>query len=77
MECICTIADYERLNLSVNGNPRFKVWLDFEGEKKAFKTVSDGTISYTVENFSRGDKVKATYHITRNGNHYLDDLEAV
>ena len=72
----CTVVDYERLKLSRNGNPRFRVWLDFGNEERLFKTVSDGGLSYRLENFKRGDKVKATYHITKNGNR-LDDLEAV
>lgn len=52
------IVGVERLNNSVNGNPRFRV--DIEGHGW-YMTSSDASVSYSIENFRRtGDVIEWT-----------------
>lgn len=57
----------ERLNSSVNGNPRFRL-ATADG---SFVTQSDASCSYDVENITRpiphGDSVRVRLHLTRAG----------
>jgi hypothetical protein len=54
-----TISVVRRLNNSVNGNPRYVIWLENEDGSVSFsaQTMSDASCSYDVENYSRSHKL--------------------
>lgn len=62
----------KRLNLSTNGNPRFRLFTD-QGD---YLTSSDAAVSYDVENYTRGASrgltIPVTLSLTRAGR--VDDM---
>jgi hypothetical protein len=69
-----TIAKLERLKLSTNGNPRFRVTFT---DGAVAQTQTDGSVGYEIENpeyrdvplnveFSRAGRIVAVY-VARNG----------
>jgi len=66
------ITGAERLNLSVNGNPRFTVaMVDRDGQPHVYQTQSDAAVSYDVENLvtehGRDTDATVTVELTRAG----------
>lgn len=53
-----------------------KIFRESEAEKKASELWLEMSKKSTRTS-KKGDVVKATYHYTKNGNRYLDDLESV
>ena len=72
IESVGIFRDSERMNLSVNGNPRHKVWIEIDGDEEFFKTATDAQCGYSVENYHNGDKINFSYHITSNGSKIID-----
>lgn len=73
------LKDYERLDNSKNGNPRYKVKIELYGdsEERVFITTSDSMCSYIIPNFKIGSDVRVRFHWGSSGTKYLDKLEAV
>jgi hypothetical protein len=62
-----SICSAERLNSSVNGNPRFRViFLDESADFHTLITSSDSSASYDVENVQRSGEL-VTIGLTRAG----------
>jgi hypothetical protein len=57
------IESLQRLKLSVNGNPRFKIFLT---DGRVLQTQSDGGINYDIENPEFRD-VQIEFALTRAG----------
>ena len=76
------LVSYERLNNSVNGNPKYSVVFtgtnkNDEQETIKGKTGTDYSCGYEVTNFSNGHPVNVTYHYTNSGNCIVTLLRAV
>jgi hypothetical protein len=56
-------VDYvERLKLSVNGNPRFRVILkDRRGNREVYISKSDASVNYEIENATRSRNAGRAY----------------
>ena len=70
------IISVKRLNNSVNGNPRYEVTAEVQGEGEiTLVTKSDAQIGYTIDNkLWRSEHLAMWYHKTRTGNYILDKM---
>ena len=69
-----TVTIIERLNNSVNGNPRFKLMID----DTVIITKSDYGYCYDIENLARsGEAVEAEIYYTKAGSRRLEDRKSV
>lgn len=69
------ISSVKRLNNSVNGNPRYEVTAEVQGEGEiTLVTKSDAQIGYTIDNKLCGSELAMWYHKTRAGNYILDKM---
>jgi len=60
-----TMIEYSRLNSSVNGNPAFTMLIEIEGELERYRSSSDCSFCYEVENHRAPCEV--TFTVTRSG----------
>lgn len=66
------LSDYERLNCSCYGNPRYYgVFTNERGETLVGKTATNAACAYGFLNYQNAPR-KVTYHITQNGNIIFD-----
>lgn len=74
-EFVGKLIDYDHLNCSIYGNPRYQG--TFEGENGIWltgKTASNAACAYSFLN-SPDKERKVFYHITRDGNVIFDRIE--
>lgn len=57
------LINIERLDNSINGNPKFKFIINENGYLISGKTATDGFLAY--HNLKEGDKVILEYHFSR------------
>lgn len=69
------IVDCERLNNSVNGNPRYKVWVETKDKNFRMKTQSDGVVGYKFSHNMVGSAKFIHFHETKSGNYVMTDIE--
>lgn len=62
-----------RLNNSINGNPRWHFLLFTDTAVYEFKTATDSLVGYLFKPYVYS-KVTIDYHITRKGNLVCDDI---
>lgn len=62
-----------RANNSVNGNPRYVINVANDRGCVQGVTKSDAMFAFNMP--STGTQVRATYHVTRRGNHIIDNIE--
>lgn len=71
-----TVLMRDRLNNSINGNPRYDVLVRLsDGSKLRGKTASDHQFCYNMPR--AGDCVEAIYHTTAAGNVIFTNIEAI
>ena len=68
------IIRIERLNNSVNGNPRFRVTIEQQDNKNSIigKTSTDSMFAYNMPKV--GDFVPVSYRVTRQNNIVFSDM---
>lgn len=71
---LAEIIRIERLNNSVNGNPRFLVTIEQQDNKNSImgKTSTDSIFAYNMP--EAGDIVPVSYRVTRQGNIIFIDM---
>jgi hypothetical protein len=63
----------ERLNCSINGNPRYFVGFEtMHGEYIRGKTATDSMAGYSVRNWEQSGRATVTTHTTRAGRVIID-----
>lgn len=76
-EFIGKLSDYESLNCSRYGNPRYyAVFTGANGETLSGKTATDAAFAYGFLN-NKNARRKVTYHITRNGSIIFDYIKVL
>lgn len=71
---LAEIIRIERLNNSVNGNPRYRVTIEQQDNKNSImgKTSTDSMFAYNMPKV--GDIVPVSYRVTRQGNIVFTDM---
>lgn len=68
------LTNYETLNNSYYGNPRYRVVFANDNESILGKTATNASCGYIVTNFRNGELANVEYHETAKGNIIIDSI---